>query len=102
MGELKASVAYSGRIDERREFLRREATCEIPIPVPREKSRATDRHVLQAEAVEHARVGILELGEINILFDVLVLRTELGKAAEGMDGFIMGGREEAVGRLVGR
>ena len=53
----------------------------------------------QAQLVEHVRVGILQLREVDVLFDVLVLRTELVETADGVYRFVEGGRSQSVGGL---
>ena len=57
---------------------------------------ATYRHVRQTHAVEHARVRILELGEVDVLLDVLVLGAQLREAALVVHRVVVRGREEAV------
>ena len=59
-------------------------------------------HVGEAEAVEYARVRILELLEVDVFFNVLVLGTELGEAALGVDGIVKCGGKATVGGLCGR
>ena len=56
-------------------------------------------HVSQAETVEHALVGILELGEVDVLLDRLVLRAKLRQAARRMHLTIERGGRQAVRRL---
>ena len=64
--------------------------------------RATHRHVCQAQAVEHAVVGILELGEVDVLFDARGLGAELLQAARGMHVLVERDREETLRRAYGR
>ena len=62
----------------------------------------THRHVGEAQAVEHVVVRILELGQVDVLLDVLVLGAELGEAALCVDAIVERGRQQAVGRLGAR
>ena len=55
-------------------------------------------HVGEAKAVEYARVRILELGEVDVLLDVLVLGAQLREAALVVHRVVVRGREEAVRR----
>ena len=61
----------------------------------------THRHVSETETVEHVLVIVLELTEVDVLFDALVLGTKLGETSRGMDGMIHHGREKTMGRPFG-
>ena len=69
-----------------------------PIARAEEGTRATHRHVSDAQAVEHRGVRVLELREVDVLLDVLVLGAQLRKAALVVHRVVVRGREEAVGR----
>ena len=64
--------------------------------------RATHRHVCQAQAVEHAVGGILELGEVDVLFDARGLGAELLQAARSVHVLVERDREETLCRAHGR
>lgn len=44
--------------------------------------RSNFRHVSETELVEHAGVGIFQLTQVDILFDILVFAPELSKASK--------------------
>jgi hypothetical protein len=43
------------------------------------------RHVLQNQGVEHGRVTVFEMGQVDVLFNILVLGMELSKTSK-LDG----------------
>ena len=61
----------------------------------------THRQVVDAKVVEHVFVVQLELGEVDVLFDGLVLCPQLLEAPYGVHGAVERGWREAMGGLLG-
>ena len=59
----------------------------------------THRQVLQAEVVEHVLIRLLELGQVDVLFEGLVLRAQLAMASHDMDASVERRRGQATHRL---
>ena len=50
----------------------------------------THRQVLKTNLVEHVGVRIFKLGEVNVLFDILVLGPKLGQTAHTVNVMLEG------------